>query len=156
MSIRPTWRSRQKGPKSPGCGSFVSSLTDDPDVGANRGGQRILSRHKRMVAEESRAPLRRASLPLFDSDEGFKRADSDDDLSGRWNRAEHCADVCHDTVKDEVVCVPVVNETDKSAATKKALETSIQRPIRIGVVVCIGRLQELARECINVRVSQRR
>jgi hypothetical protein len=67
----------------------------------------------------------------------------------------HYADEVHDTVNDEIICIAVFSDTGQSVATKKAVEASIERPIGIRVV-SVGRVQELPRERINVRVSQQR
>jgi hypothetical protein len=66
--------------------------------------------------------------------------------------AKCCADIGHDAIDNAVADVAVVGQAAVTAAPKKAVETSMERPTRI-LVARVFRVQELPREDIGFAVG---
>jgi hypothetical protein len=66
--------------------------------------------------------------------------------------AKCCADIGHDAIDNTVADVAAVGQAAVTAAPKKAVETSMQRPTRI-LVARVFRVQELPREDIGFAVG---
>jgi hypothetical protein len=69
------------------------------------------------------------------------------------NRSRRYTDVGHDPIEDKAGCIAIFSDAGQSPVAEEAVETAIQRPTRI-LIVSVGRVHEVPRERINVRVSQ--
>jgi hypothetical protein len=117
----------------------------------------LIDARPRVFCNRRRSATRRIELPLSRTGRASRCLSARGGLGASFAAVATVqvltTDRGHDAVADDGEDVAVVCEVAQIAMLKEALEASIERPVRI-LVAAVGRVQELAREAINVGVNQ--